>query len=93
MAKAKADRNETARDRFLRLAPARMDAALKKINLIGNLARNGYEYEQAEVKQMIDALENAVAEVGHKFTKKASGKKLGFAFSAKRRTDSPVTGV
>jgi hypothetical protein len=83
MAKAKAATNESPRERFLRLAPPRVDAALKKISLIGNLARNGYEYEPVEVKQMIGALEDAVAEVKQKFArKKEPNKKVGFTFAA-----------
>ena len=34
-----ASANETARDRFLRLAPARTDAALKKLAIVSNLTR------------------------------------------------------
>jgi hypothetical protein len=82
MAKARAATNESPRERFLRLAPPRVDAALKKIGLIGNLSRNGYEYELAEVKQMINALEDAVEDVKQKFSrKKETNKKAGFAFT------------
>jgi hypothetical protein len=87
MAKARAATNESPRERFLRLAPPRIDAALKKISLIGNFARNGYEYEPGEVKQMIDALEDAVAEVKRKFArKKEPNKKVGFAFTSIKRS-------
>jgi hypothetical protein len=82
MAKARAATNESPRERFLRLAPPRVDAALKKISLIGNFARHGYEYEPGEVKQMIGALEDAVAQVKQKFArKKEPNKKVGFAFT------------
>ena len=87
MAKAKAATNESPRERFLRLAPPRVDAALNKISLIGNFARNGYECEPGEVKQMIDALEDAVAEVKRKFArKKEPNKKVGFTFTNVRRS-------
>jgi hypothetical protein len=85
MAKPKADKNESPRERFLRLAPPRVDAALKKISLLGNLSRSGYEYEPHEVKQMIAALEEAVAEVKQKFTRKSTGKSVGFSFNNSRR--------
>jgi hypothetical protein len=85
MAKPKADKNETPRERFLRLAPPRVDAALKKISLLGNLSRSGYEYEPHEVKQMIVALEEAVAEVKQKFTRKPTSKRVGFTFHNTRR--------
>jgi hypothetical protein len=86
MAKARAATNESPRERFLRLAPPRVDAALKKISLIGNLARHGYEYESSEVKQMIDALEDAVAQVKQKFARKKEPNKVGFAFITTKRS-------
>jgi hypothetical protein len=71
---------ETARDKFLRLAPARMEAALKKISLVGNLGGAGYDYQPGEVKQMLEALKAAVDEVETKFGNKRSGKRGGFSF-------------
>jgi hypothetical protein len=71
---------ETARDKFLRLAPARMEAAIKKITLVGNLGGYGYEYQPAEVKQMIEALNAAVQEAESKFGNKRTGKRGGFSF-------------
>ena len=70
---------ETAHDKFLRLAPARMEAALKKISLIGNLAGSNYQHEPDEAEQMIDALREAVNEVANKFNKAKKGQK-GFVF-------------
>jgi hypothetical protein len=72
--------SETARDKFLRLAPARMETALKKISLVGNLGGSGYDYQPAEVKQMIEALKAAVEEVETKFGNKRAGKRGGFSF-------------
>lgn len=71
---------ETPRDKFLRLAPARMETALKKISLIGNLGVGGYECQPSEVKQMIEALRAAVDEAESKFGNKRSGKRGGFSF-------------
>jgi hypothetical protein len=76
----KAKKNETARDKFLRLAPARMEAALKKISLIGNLGGSGYESQPNEVKQMIAALTEAVEEVESKLGNKTIAKRGGFSF-------------
>lgn len=78
--KKKSKGGETARDKFLRLAPARMEAALKKISLVGNLGGPGYDYQPAEVKQMLEALQTAVEEVETKFGNKRSGKRGGFSF-------------
>ena len=72
--------SETARDKFLRLAPARMEAALKKISLVGNLGGPGYDYQPNEVKQMLDALREAVEDAESKFGNKRTGKRGGFSF-------------
>lgn len=78
--KAKAKSEESARDKFLRLAPNRMETALKKISLIGNLAGSGYQYEPGEIKQIMASLNEAVEEVGAKFANKHAGKRGGFSF-------------
>jgi hypothetical protein len=78
-----ASKSETGRQRFLRLAQARMDTALKKISLIGNLAGPSYEYEPDEAKQMIQALTEAVDDVAEKFNRKKTGKSGGFSFRTK----------
>lgn len=77
---------ETAREKFQRLAPSRVEAALKKISLIGNLAGHGYDYEPPEAKQMLKALQDEVDEVARKFNKPKSGKKGagGFSFANAR---------
>jgi hypothetical protein len=71
---------ENARDKFLRLAPARMETALKKISLIGNLGGSGYDYQPNEAKQMLDALKDAVEDAATKFGNKRTGKRGGFSF-------------
>jgi len=80
-------KKETGREKFLRLAPARMETALKKISLVGNLAGPGYQHEPYEATQIIKALTEAVDEVGHKFHKAKSGKK-GFVFVPPRGSAS-----
>jgi hypothetical protein len=76
---AQRPKKETGREKFLRLAPARMETALKKISLVGNLAGPGYQHEQYEATQIIKALTEAVDDVARKFHKAKSGKK-GFVF-------------
>lgn len=86
MAKNKAPKSESARERFLRLATSRTDAAIKRISLLGNLAGSGYEYEPGEPKQIIDALQEALDEVESKFSrKKADKKETGFSFTTNNR--------
>ena len=71
---------ESRRDRFLRLAPPRTEAALKRIELLGNLASSAYQYEPAEAQQILDALFDAVHDLKRKFEKAKAGKKGGFTF-------------
>lgn len=79
-------KNETARDRFLRLGAPRTEVALKRISLLGNLATSAYEFEAAEANQIIDALTEAVAEVKARFDKKLKGsKKEGFKFVSRNK--------
>ena len=79
------EKNETPRERFLRLAPPRTESALKKIKIIGNLAGPGYQWEPAEAQQMLDAIFDAVHDLKRKFEKakaKRSGEKGGFKFKS-----------
>jgi hypothetical protein len=80
-------KKETARGKFLRLAPARMETALKKISLVGNLAGPGYQHEPYEAVQIIKALTAAVDDVERKFNKAKSGKR-DFVFVPPRRAGS-----
>jgi hypothetical protein len=86
MSTKRAPKGETSRDKFLRLAQARTDAALKKISLVGNLAGSGYQSELSEAKQIIEALTEAVEQVARKFNKSKGGRKgSSFSFGEKKR--------
>lgn len=50
------DPNETKAARFLRLAPARIGAALKRIKAVGHLAGSNYEYNREQVDKLSAAL-------------------------------------
>jgi hypothetical protein len=79
-------KTETPRDKFLRLAPPRMEVALKKISLLGNLAGSGYQYAPGEAKEIIDALTREVQEVAAKFARKDKSQGRGgksFSFSGR----------
>jgi CHASE1-domain containing sensor protein len=82
---AEAPKNETPRERFQRLAPARTNAALKRIQLLSNLASSAYDFENSESAQIIEALFDAVHDLKRKFEKKTGGKKSGFTFKTKAR--------
>jgi hypothetical protein len=69
---------ETARERFLRLAPQRVRRAVKAISLIGNFGGANYDSSERERDQIIAALNEAVAEVAQRFTKKKARPKFHF---------------
>ena len=60
---------ETKAQKFARLAPPRIQNAIDKINLIGNLsAKGGYEYTPEQVAKVKAALESAVSGVLARFS-------------------------
>ena len=60
MVKVKID-GESKHDRFIRLATARTQSAIKKIRVLGNCANNdSYEYSDAEASKIIRALEDEI---------------------------------
>jgi len=68
------------REKFRGLAESRTTKALDAISRIGNLSnRQVYEYEDAEVKKIMRALRDAVAEVEARFEAPRS-RKTGFKF-------------
>jgi hypothetical protein len=60
---------ETKHDKFRRLATQRVTSALKKIELIGNLATSSYEYSQEEVEKIFNSLQQALDSIKGKFSK------------------------
>lgn len=71
---------ESKAERFERLATARMEAALKRIELIGNLAGPGYESTPEQQAAMWKALDDAIAAVKARFQPKKAGGERRFAF-------------
>lgn len=61
--------NESKEAKFKRLAEKRVDTALQKIGLLGNLANPSYSYTSEQVEKIIVALTASVAEVEEKFQK------------------------
>lgn len=56
-------------DKFRELAEARTNRALDSIRKLSNLSnRHLYEWEEAEIRKIVKALKDAVAEVERKFT-------------------------
>jgi len=61
--------NESKEEKFKRLAGKRVNVALQRIGLIGNLANPSYSYSQEQAEKIIAALTASVAEVEGKFQK------------------------
>lgn len=61
---------ESPEEKFSRLAPKRTDTAVKKIQIIGNLAGSGYRYSEEQAQEIISQLRQAVDEVEGKFNKR-----------------------
>jgi hypothetical protein len=65
------------RETFVRLAEARVNKALKDLELVGNLCnRSAYEYSDDDVKKMFKTLQDALAKAKQRFTD-ASSKSSG----------------
>ena len=54
---------ETRHERFLRIAPKRINRAMKAVDRIGNCAASGYEFTPAEFEKMAEALRGKVEQV------------------------------
>ena len=68
--------------KFEELAEKRMNVAIKKISLLGNLSHAGnYEYTDAHVAQIMRGLKAAVREVESRFSNKGHSAEDGFKFN------------
>lgn len=62
------------RDKFVRIAEARVSRAIKSIQVIGNLGnRSNYDYTEDDVRAIINALQAEVNELKAKFRPGKSG--------------------
>ena len=67
------------RERFVALAEARTDKALSAIRLLGNLSNKAnYDYTDADVTQIVKALEAEIKTLKAKFTDTPSGRQSSF---------------
>ena len=60
---------ESKHDKFVRLATPRVTTAIKRIELIGNLASSGYEYSPEEVEKIFSALQQTLDSTKARFSK------------------------
>ncbi|NQT79615.1 MAG: hypothetical protein HQ555_04395 [Candidatus Aminicenantes bacterium] len=64
----KVEKNETARDRFKRLATLRTNEVLRRLKILRNCAnRQAYEYSEKDIEAIFSAIERKVREVKTKF--------------------------
>lgn len=68
-------------EKFEELGEKRMNEAIKKIRLIGNLSnRNNYDYTDEHVKAIISTLESEIQSLKNKF-KKEQDPEISFKFN------------
>ena len=68
-------------EKFEELAERRVNEAIKKIKLIGNLSStSNYEYTDAHVKQILGAIKREVRDLEARFSSKGKTEQAGFKF-------------
>jgi hypothetical protein len=70
---------ETKHEKFLRLAPKRMQAALDAMDRVSRLGATEYEYGEQEEALMVSALRAKLTEVENRLARKKAQKQL-FSF-------------
>jgi hypothetical protein len=71
---AESDNDGNARERFVRLAEARVTKAIKDVRLIANLSnRSNYKYTDEDVREIFGALEREIRGAKEKFSSHKSG--------------------
>ena len=74
--------NETKRDKFIRLAENRTNKIIDTLQLLGNCSNTSiYEYTQADVDKIFNAIQQQLTETKKRFSKQSSNK--GNKFSLK----------
>ncbi|WP_337661084.1 hypothetical protein [Erythrobacter sp. Alg231-14] len=68
------------REKFVELAEKRVNAAIKQLQLIGNLSNTGnYEFSESDYQKIFRAIETEVREMKRKFTESGAGSKGKFS--------------
>jgi hypothetical protein len=79
-------RPEGKRARFERLAEKRVNEAIKKLRLVGNLSnRHNYDYTEGHVKQMVLVLDQELRRVRARFREEGAGRRLSFSFDKRNK--------
>lgn len=75
---------ESRHERFQRVAEARTNKLIDMMRLLGNCSnRTNYEYDEDEVQQIFEALEQELKEARARFTFAGDGKQ--FSLRSRRR--------
>lgn len=62
-------------EKFVELAERRVNKILKQLDLIGNLSnKNNYEFNEKEVKMIVNSIKSKVREVEMRFSKQTEKK-------------------
>ena len=73
-------KQESKRDRFIRLAETRTNKIIDMLQLLGNCSNtSAYEYTQKDIEQIFSAIEFEVREAKKKFSKTESIKSTKFS--------------
>ena len=73
------NKEETKRERFVRLAENRTNKILNMVQLLGNCSNPAlYEYTEADVEKIFGAIESSIKEARKKYAKTDSVKNTRF---------------
>lgn len=76
------EKQETKRDKFVRMAEARTIKIISMIRLLGNCSNRGaYEYTDKDVGKIFGAIESAVADAKKRFKNSPNGTAQVFSLS------------
>ncbi len=72
-------KNETKREKFVRIAEARTNKIINMIQLLGNCSNQSmYEYSQKDVNKIFSAIQNELDEAKKRYSKQDSQKGTKF---------------
>lgn len=76
------EKQETKRDKFVRMAEARTIKIISMIRLLGNCSNRGaYEYTDKDVNKIFTAIESAVSDAKKRFKNSPNGTAQVFSLS------------
>ena len=75
-------KSETKREKFTRLAEARVNKIINMLKLLGNCSNiNTYDYSKQDVDKIFSVIENEVRETKRKFSKINNKKNAKFSLN------------